>query len=67
MSLGVWVWWTSMLALHLNYESTIMAMKDGLSKLKDFLEEFGGSVEMLPEWVMYSSACFQAACRCLRF
>ena len=36
-------------ALHLNYESTIMPMKDGLPKFKDFPEEFGGSGEMLPE------------------
>tara|TARA_B100001173_G_C15756600_1_gene449079 strand:+ start:152 stop:316 length:165 start_codon:yes stop_codon:yes gene_type:complete len=36
-------------ALHLNYESTIMPMKDGLPKFKDFPEEFGGSGEMRPE------------------
>jgi len=36
-------------ALHVNYESTIMPMKDGLPKFKDFPEDFGGSGETLPE------------------
>jgi hypothetical protein len=36
-------------ALHLNYESTIMPMKDGLPKFKDFPSDFGGSGETLPE------------------
>ena len=35
--------------LHVNYESTIMPMKDGLPKFKDFPEDFGGSGETLPE------------------
>ena len=35
--------------LHVNYESTIMSMKDGLPKFKDFPEDLGGSGETLPE------------------
>jgi len=35
--------------LHVNYESTIMPMKDGLPKFKDFPSELGGSGETLPE------------------
>ena len=35
--------------LHVNYESTVMPMKDGLPKFKDFPEDFGGSGETLPE------------------
>ena len=35
--------------LHVNYESTIMPMKDSLPKFKDFPEDFGGSGETLPE------------------
>ena len=35
--------------LHFNYESTIMPMKDGLPKFKDFPSDFGGSGETLPE------------------
>lgn len=36
-------------ALHVNYESTVLRMKDGLPKLKDFPAEMGGSGESLPE------------------
>ena len=36
-------------AIHVNYESTIMPIKDGLPKFKDFPEDFGGSGETLPE------------------
>lgn len=36
-------------ALHVNYESTIMPMADGLPKFKDFPSDFGGSGETLPE------------------
>ena len=36
-------------AVHVNYESTVLPMKDGLPKFKDFSEEFGGSGETLPE------------------
>jgi hypothetical protein len=35
--------------LHVNYESTVLPMKDGLPKLKDFPAELGGSGETLPE------------------
>lgn len=35
--------------LHLNYEETVLPMKDGLLKLKDFPAEIGGSGEKLPE------------------
>ena len=35
--------------VHVNYESTVLPMKDGLPKLKDFPEELGGSGETLPE------------------
>ena len=36
-------------ANHVNYESTIMPIKDGLPKFKDFPEDFGGSGETIPE------------------
>ena len=35
--------------LHVNYESTVLRMKDGLPKLKDFPEELGGSGETVAE------------------
>lgn len=35
--------------LHLNYEETVLPMKDGLLKLKDFPSEIGGSGKTLPE------------------
>jgi hypothetical protein len=35
--------------VHVNYESTVLPMKDGLSKLKDFPEELGGSGETVAE------------------
>lgn len=34
---------------HVNYESTVLPMRDGLPKLKDFPAEMGGSGELLPE------------------
>jgi hypothetical protein len=34
---------------HLNYVNTIMPMKDGLPKFKDFPADFGGSGEMVDE------------------
>ncbi len=34
---------------HLNYAHTVLPMKDGLPKLKDFPAEAGGSGEMVPE------------------
>ena len=35
--------------VHVNYAETVLPMKDGLPKLKDFPEAFGGSGEMLAE------------------
>jgi hypothetical protein len=35
--------------LHINYAETVLPMKDGLPKFKDFPEAFGGSGEMLAE------------------
>lgn len=35
--------------VHLNYAETILPMKDGLPKLRDFPAEIGGSGETLPE------------------
>ncbi|HEY1414442.1 MAG TPA: GFA family protein [Caulobacteraceae bacterium] len=35
--------------VHVNYAETVLPMKDGLPKLKDFPEAFGGSGEAVPE------------------
>jgi hypothetical protein len=35
--------------LHVNYAETVLPMRDGLPKLKDFPTEFGGSGEAVPE------------------
>ena len=35
--------------VHVNYAETVLPMKDGLPKLKDFPAEFGGSGEVVPE------------------
>jgi hypothetical protein len=35
--------------VHLNYEETVLPIKDGLPKLKDFPSAIGGSGETLPE------------------
>jgi len=35
--------------VHLNYEDTVLPMKDGLPKLKDFPTEIGGSGATMPE------------------
>jgi hypothetical protein len=35
--------------VHVNYAETVLPIKDGLPKLKDFPAEFGGSGEMLAE------------------
>jgi hypothetical protein len=35
--------------VHVNYAETVLRMKDGLPKLKDFPAAFGGSGEMVPE------------------
>jgi hypothetical protein len=36
-------------AVHVNYASTVLRMKDGLPKQKDFPAEMGGSGTLLPE------------------
>ena len=36
-------------AVHVNYQETVLHMKDGLPKFRDFPKEAGGSGEMLPE------------------
>jgi hypothetical protein len=36
-------------AVHLNYEETVLPMKDGLPKLRDFPAAIGGSGEKMPE------------------
>lgn len=35
--------------IHVNYAETVMPMKDGLPKMKDFPADFGGSGEIVPE------------------
>ncbi|HTS40392.1 MAG TPA: GFA family protein [Xanthobacteraceae bacterium] len=35
--------------VHINYVETVLPMKDGLPKLKDFPKEFGGSGQAVPE------------------
>ena len=35
--------------VHVNYAETVLPMRDGLPKLKDFPAEFGGSGEMVAE------------------
>jgi hypothetical protein len=35
--------------VHVNYAETVLPMKDGLPKLKDFAAEFGGSGTVVPE------------------
>jgi hypothetical protein len=35
--------------VHVNYAETVLPMRDGLPKLKDFPAEFGGSGQMVPE------------------
>ena len=36
-------------AVHVFYSEKVMAVRDGLPKMKDFPSEFGGSGETLPE------------------
>lgn len=36
-------------AVHVNYAETVLRMRDGLPKLKDFPTEFGGSGEAIAE------------------
>ena len=35
--------------VHVNYAETVLPIKDGLPKLKDFPAELGGSGESVPE------------------
>ncbi len=35
--------------VHVNYSETVLPMKDGLPKLRDFPTEFGGSGQAVPE------------------
>lgn len=35
--------------VHVNYQETVLRIKDGLPKLKDLPKEAGGSAEELPE------------------
>jgi len=35
--------------VHVNYAETVLPMRDGLPKLKDFPSEFGGSGETVTE------------------
>lgn len=35
--------------VHMNHAETVLPMRDGLPKLKDFPAEFGGSGEVVPE------------------
>ena len=36
-------------AIHVNYVETVLPIRDGLPKFKDFPKEFGGSGDVLPE------------------
>ena len=36
-------------AVHVNYQETVLRIKDGVPKLKDFPAEMGGSGDVLPE------------------
>jgi hypothetical protein len=36
-------------AVHVNYQETVLRMRDGLPKLRDFPKELGGSGEMVAE------------------
>jgi hypothetical protein len=35
--------------LHINYAETVLPMRDGLPKFKDFPADFGGSGDMVPD------------------
>ena len=35
--------------IHVNYADTVLPMRDGLPKMKDFPAEFGGSGQQMPE------------------
>jgi hypothetical protein len=36
-------------AVHVNYQETVLHIRDGLPKLKDLPKEMGGSGEAIPE------------------
>ena len=36
-------------AVHVNYAETVLPMRDGVTKLRDFPKELGGSGEVVPE------------------
>ena len=36
-------------SVHVNYAETVLPMRDGLPKFRDFPAEFGGSGERVPE------------------
>jgi hypothetical protein len=36
-------------ALHVNYQETVLPMRDGLPKQRDLPREMGGSGELMPE------------------
>jgi hypothetical protein len=36
-------------SLHVNYSASVLPMRDGLPKFRDFPKEFGGSGELAPE------------------
>ncbi len=36
-------------SVHVNYAETVLPMRDGLPKLKDFPADFGGSGQAVPE------------------
>lgn len=36
-------------SLHVNYAETVLPLRDGLPKFRDFPKEFGGSGELVPE------------------
>lgn len=36
-------------SVHVNYQETVLPIKDGLPKFKDFPKEMGGSGELIPE------------------
>jgi len=41
--------WKFAPGVHINYAETVLPMRDGLPKLKDFPAEFGGSGEAIAE------------------
>ena len=36
-------------AIHVNYQETVLSLKDGLPKFRDIPKEAGGSGEQMPE------------------